>query len=99
MELKDLLGVVDIGDVKTIDEFKEKFNGKFAPKTELDELSRKLSESTGKMTGAATTLFKRLGELDNKEIEGKKWEEVAELAITKYKAQVEELEGNQGQGA
>lgn len=97
MELKDILGFVDIGDVKTVDEFKEKFNAKFSPKSELDELDRKLKESTGKMTGSATTLFKRLGELESKDIEGKKWEEIAELAINKYKNQIKELEGKAGQ--
>jgi hypothetical protein len=99
MELKDILGFVDIGDVKSVDEFKEKFNSKFAPKSEVEELNRKLSESTGKMTGSATTLFKRLGELDNKDIEGKKWEEIAEMAISKYKNQIKDLEGKQGQGS
>jgi hypothetical protein len=98
MELKDLLGFVDVGDVKTIDEFKEKFNSKFAPKADIDDANKKLSEFTGKFAGGATTLFKRLGELDNKDIEGKKWEEVAELAIGKYKNQIKELEGKQGQG-
>jgi hypothetical protein len=97
MELKDILGFVDIGDVKTVDEFKEKFNSKFAPKTDLEELDRKLKESTGKMTGAATTLIKRLGGLDNKDIDGKKWEEALEIAFQKKEATIKELEGKTGQ--
>jgi hypothetical protein len=97
MELKDLLGFVDIGEVKTIDEFKEKFNSKFAPKTDLEELDKRLRDSSGKMTGAATTLLKRLGGLENKDIEGKKWEDVAELAFSKKEAMIKELEGKQGQ--
>jgi len=96
MELKDLLGYVDIEDVKSIDEFKEKFTSKFAPKSDLEDANKKLSEFTGKFSGSATTLFKRLGGFENKDIDGKKWEEVAEMAINKYKGQVEELEGKQG---
>lgn len=97
MELKDILGFVDIGDIKTIDEFKEKFNGKFAPKSDVDDLNKRLSESTGRIAGAATNLFKKLGELENKDIEGKKWEEVAELAVLKYKTLAKDLETKQGQ--
>jgi cation transport regulator ChaC len=98
MELKDITGFVDIGEVKTIEEFKEKFNEKFAPKSELEDVNKKLSEFTGKFSGSANTLFKRLGELESKDIEGKKWEEIAEIAINKYKNQVKELEGKVGQG-
>jgi hypothetical protein len=97
MELKDILGFVDLGEVKTIDEFKEKFKVKFITKDEAlgdDEIKGKI---TGKVTGAATTLFKRLFELENKEIEGKKWEEIAEIGVNKLKGQIKELEGKQGQ--
>jgi cation transport regulator ChaC len=98
MELKDITGFIDIGDVKTIDEFKEKFNEKFAPKTDLEDANKKLSEFTGKFSNVAQNLFKKFGELESKDIEGKKWEEVAEIAINKYKNQVKDLEGKQGQG-
>jgi hypothetical protein len=97
MEIKDLLGFVDVGDVKTIEEFKEKFNSKFAPKSDVDEANKKLSEFTGKFAGGATTLLKRLGGLENKDIEGKKWEDVALMAFEKRDAQIKELEGKQGQ--
>jgi hypothetical protein len=97
MELKDILGFVDIGDVKNVDEFKEKFNSKFAPKSDLDDANKKLSEFTGKHAGSTVTLLKRLAGLENKDIDGKKWEEVAEMAINKFKSQVEELEGKSGQ--
>jgi hypothetical protein len=98
MELKDITGFIDIGEVKTIDEFKEKFNEKFAPKTDLEDANKKLSEFTGKFSNVAQNLFKKFGELESKDIEGKKWEEVAEIAINKYKNQVKDLEGKQGQG-
>lgn len=94
MELKDLMGFIDIGEVKTIDEFKEKFNGKFAPKSDLEDANKKLSEFTGKFAGSATTMIKRFAGLENKDIEGKKWEEVLELGFNKYKNQLEELEAS-----
>lgn len=98
MELKDLLTFMDVGEVKTIDEFKEKFNGKFSPKSELEEATKKLSEATGKITGGFTTHAKRIYGLTNEEVKDKKWEEVMELGTAKLKAETEELKKTAGQG-
>lgn len=99
MELKDLLTFMDVGEVKTIDEFKEKFNGKFSPKSELEEATKKLSEATGKITGGFTTHAKRIYGLTNEEVKDKKWEEVMELGTAKLKAETEELKKAAGQGS
>jgi hypothetical protein len=95
---KEIITFLDLGDVKTLEEAKEKFNEKFAPKSDLEDANRKLSEFTGKFSNVAQNLFKKIGGLESKDIEGKKWEEVAEIAVNKYKKIAEDLEGKQGQG-
>jgi hypothetical protein len=98
METKEILSFIDIGEVKTIDELKEKFNEKFAPKSEVDDLNKKLSGATGKIVGGFTTNIKRAFGLTNEEIGDKKWEDALELGVGKLKSEVEELKKNAGQG-
>jgi hypothetical protein len=94
MEQKEILAFLDLEDVKDLTELKEKFNTKFAPKSDLEDANKKLGEFTGKFSNVAQNLFKKLGGLENKDIEGKKWEEVAELMTNKFKSQIEELEAS-----
>ncbi len=98
METKEILSFIDIGEVKTIDELKEKFNEKFAPKSEVDDLNKKLASSTGKVTGAFNTNIKRAFGLTSEELGDKKWEDALELGVTKLKAENEELKKSVGQG-
>lgn len=97
MELNDVLKVIGMESVKDLDQFKEKFQGKFISKEDAlsdDEIKGKI---TGKITGAFNTKFKKLFDLETSEIEGKKWEEILELGVTKQKNLISELEGKQGQ--
>ncbi len=98
METKEILSFIDIGEVKTIDELKEKFNEKFAPKSELEDLNKKLAGATGKFTGSFTTNAKRAFGLTSEEIGEKKWEDVLELGVTKLKTENEELKKAAGLG-
>lgn len=90
MELKDLLAYTDI-EASSLDEFKEKFQSKFAPKGEFPDLEKERSSITGRITGAMQTKAKTLFSLDPEEIKGKPWEEVLELAAKKKNEEIESL--------
>jgi hypothetical protein len=94
MEQKEILAFLDLEDVKDLNELKEKFNAKFSPISALEEANKKLGDFTGKYAGHTTNIVKRLAGLENKDIEGKKWEEVIELGFNKFKSQIEELEAS-----
>jgi hypothetical protein len=98
METKEILSFIDIGEVKTIDELKEKFNEKFAPKSDLDEANKKLSSEVGKMKGSLETHVKRVFGFTSEEIKDKKVEELVDLGVSKYKTELEELKKSAGQG-
>lgn len=95
---KEILKFLGIDDAKSVEEFKEKFNTSFVPKSDLDAETKKLSDATGKITGGFATHAKRVFGLTNEEIKDKKWEDILELASTKLTGEVEELKKNQGQG-
>jgi hypothetical protein len=94
MEQKEILAFLDLEDVKDLTELKEKFNNKFTPISDLEDVKKKLGDFTGKHAGSTTTIVKRLAGLENKDIEGKKWEEVVELGFNKLRTQIEELENS-----
>jgi ribosomal protein L17 len=92
MEVKDLLEVLDLKDIKDVDGFKKAVNEKFISKSQAlddDEIKGKI---TGKVTGALTTILKREFELSNDEIKDKKWEEIIQTGVTKQKNKIKELE-------
>lgn len=100
-ELKTLLETLDLKDVKDLDTFKKTFNEKFIAKSQIfeeDSVKEKIAGATGKATGAFATLLKREFELTSDEIKDKKWEDIAQLGITKTKAKIKELEETVGAG-
>lgn len=102
MEAKDILETLDLGDIKDIDGLKKAFNEKFIPKSHVMEdesVKKSISEKIGKTTGAFTTLAKREFGLTSEEIEGKKWEDIFSLGMTKKKAEIDELKATMGSGA
>ncbi len=90
MELKDITGYTGI-EATTLDEFKEKFSAKFAPKSEMPDLEKERSAITGRIAGAMQTKAKTLFSLDPEEIKGKPWEEVLELGAKKKNDEIEAL--------
>lgn len=94
METKELLSVLGIDGVENIDQFKEKFNKSFVGRGIALEDEEIKSKIVGKITGGITTNLKREFGLENKDIEGKKVEEILELGLTKYKTKISELETN-----
>lgn len=102
--LKDILSILDTpADLieglekgeKTIDDFQTFHKTGFVPKAmvfEDEDVKKRLDQVGGNITGRLTQKIKTLVDLENKEIEGKKVEEVAELAIGRLKSQIEELQ-------
>jgi hypothetical protein len=100
MDIKEILSFVNIGDVKDINEFKDKFKTKFLSKDEIfddEDVKKKLDDEkaklTGKIAGSIATVGKRVFGLTNEEIKDKKWEEIIEMGANKSKSRIEELEG------
>lgn len=102
MELKDLLETLDLGtEVKDIEGFKKTFNEKFIPKSHIMEdegVKKAIGEKTGKTMGAITTAFKRDFGLSSEDVEGKKWEDILALGLSKKKAEIDELKTTLGSG-
>jgi hypothetical protein len=101
MEIKDLLETLDLGEVKDLDGFKKTFNEKFIPKSHIMEeesVKKAIAEKTGKTMGAITTFAKREFGLSTEEVEGKKWEDVFTLGLSKKKAEIDELKNTLGSG-
>jgi FtsZ-binding cell division protein ZapB len=103
---KEILGFIDIGDAKTIEEFKEKFKTKFISREEVfedDDIKKKIGEENnkfvGKLSGSLITKSKRNFGFTDEDIKDKKIEDVLEMGVTKLKAEIEELKGKQGQGS
>lgn len=97
MELKDLLGFIDIGEVKDIEDFKEKFKEKFIVKSQAFDDEEVRKAVTGKVAGSLTTLAKKHFGLTPEEIKDKKWEEIIEFAAQKKNSEIEEYKGKAGQ--
>jgi hypothetical protein len=101
MEKKELLATevfakLGIEGVENLDQFTEKFNKSFVSRQvalEDDELKSKI---TGRITGGLSTLFKREFELENKDIEGKKVEEILTFGVQKMRSKLAEYEANAG---
>lgn len=94
METAELLSVLGIDGVETVDQFKEKFNKSFVNRQYAVDDEEIKTKIVGKITGKLSTLYKQEFGLENKEIEGKKVEEIFELGISKQKSKITELEVN-----
>jgi hypothetical protein len=105
METKEILSFIDIGEVKTIDELKEKFKTRFISREEVfddEEVKKKIGEENnkfvGKLSGSLITRSKRDFGLTDEDIKDKKIEEVLALGVARLKAENEELRSKGGQG-
>jgi hypothetical protein len=103
---KELIAFLDLGEVKTIEEVKEKFKTKFISREEVfedDDIKKKIGEENskfvGKLSGTLITKSKRDFGFTDDDIKGKKIEDVLEMGVAKLKAENEELRGKQGQGS
>lgn len=94
METTEILQTLGIENAENLEQFKQKFNETFVSrKIAIDDEEIK-TKVVGKITGGLSTLIKRELELDPKEIEGKKVEEIFTLGVTKLKGKISELEVN-----
>lgn len=91
MEIKDLLNYINV-EADNLDDFKTKFQERFALKSEVPDPDKIKSSTTGAITGAFTTKMKSLFGLESEEIKDKKWEEILELAHGKTTGKIKELE-------
>lgn len=101
LELKMLLKELDTPDElieglikgdKTGEDFKKFHQETFVAKQIAMDDPEIKNKIIGKITGSITTKLKSLASLDKKEIEGKQVEEIAEMAIAKFKSKITELE-------
>jgi hypothetical protein len=99
MEIKEILSFVNVGDVKDINEFKEKFKTNFLSKDEIfddEDVKKKIGEENnkivGKLTGSLITTIKKGFGLTNEDVKDKKLEDVLELVANKSKDRIAELE-------
>jgi len=94
MEIKDILSTLGIEKAENLDQFKDQFNKSYIGRQialEDDEIKTKV---VGKITGGISTAMKREFELDSKEIEGKKVEDILAVGVLKLKSKITELETN-----
>lgn len=93
MEAKEILEALDLGDdVTTLEQLKEKHSKKFITKSSAHDDDDVRSKSNGRLLGSLTTLVKSNFDLSNDEIKDKKIEEIIELASSKIKSKLSELE-------
>lgn len=98
MELKDLLSTIGIEDVKTVDEFKEKFTSKFISRSSIQDDDEARSAFTGKFTSVVKQLLKKEFGVDGSEIKDLQWEDQLKLVAKKQKEKMQELEELSGKG-
>ena len=89
---EEILKVLDIEQVENLDEFKGKFNKSFINRNIAVDDDEIKSKVVGKVLGGISTAMKREFELENKDIEGKKVEEILALGVQKTKSKISELE-------
>lgn len=94
IELKEVLDTLGIEKAEDLNQFKDQFNKSYVGRQiALDDEEIK-TKVVGKIAGSMTTSMKREFELDAKEIEGKKVEDILALGVTKLKSKITELETN-----
>jgi hypothetical protein len=99
MEAKEILEALDLGEeVTTLDQLKEKHSKKFITKATAHDDEEVRGKIIGKINGSLTTKIKILHDLSPEEIKDKKIEEVLELAATKLKTKIAELESSSKKG-
>lgn len=94
MELKDVLAKLGIDKAENLDQFTDQFNKTYVGRqiaVDDDEIKKQV---VGRITGGISTSMKREFELDAKEIEGKKVEDILALGVAKLKSKITELETN-----
>jgi hypothetical protein len=92
LSTEEILKTLGIEGVETIDQFREKVSETFVSRKlalEDDEIKSKV---TGRITGSITTALKKAYELDSKDIEGKKVEEILAIGLQKSSGRVKSLE-------
>jgi len=89
---EELLGTLGIEGVENIEAFKESFSKTFVSKQLASEDDEIKSRHIGKFTGIIQNSIKKSFGLENKEIEGKKVEEIIELAANSHRLKISELE-------
>lgn len=98
MDAKEILEALDLGDVTTREQLMELHNKKFVPLATAHEHEEVKSKATGKLLGSLTTYVKKEYDLSPDEIKDKKLEEVIQLASSKLKGKISELEAGSKKG-
>ncbi len=95
---EQILETLGLTGVESLDKLKDKFNQTFVSRQialEDEEIKTKI---VGKITGGLSTLMKREFELDAKELDGKKVEDILTAGVLKLKSKITELETNATKG-
>lgn len=92
IKAEDLLNLLDLGEVKTLDEVKEKMNKKFVSRQTAFDDEEIRTKATGKVTSILQRKLKDEFELSDEDVKGKQVEEYATIAATKFKSKIEHLE-------
>lgn len=91
-KVEEVLSILDVGEVKTLDELKDKMNKKFVTRQTAFDDEEIRTKATGKVASILQRKLKEEFELSDEEVKDKKIEEVATIAATKFKSKLEALE-------
>ena len=94
---KDLVDGLEKGE-KTVDDFKTYFQTTFIAKSMALEDSEIKNALIGKALGSVTTKAKTAFGFENKDIEGKKIEDVIAMGVEKFQAEISDLKKLQSEG-
>ncbi len=92
MELKDVLTTLGIDKAENLDQFKDQFNKSYVGRQIAVDDEEIRTKMVGKITGKLATAMRQEFELETKDVDGKKIEEVLSLGTSKLKSKIAELE-------
>lgn len=95
---EQILDKLGLTGVDSLDKLSDQFNKTFVSRQVALEDEEIKTKIVGKITGGLSTLMKREFELDAKELEGKKVEDILSVGVLKLKSKITELETNATKG-